>query len=246
MATDYLILENLDFVKEIAKGYQDHGMEIDDLVSEGTLGLIEAARLYNPLKDASFKTYAYKRIHNAIRKALPKQGSKIKLPYYIHQKLISYLKFCSCFYSEHKREATIDDYYEAGYPKDSCLESALLASADTISLEDRINPFSDIKNENRSIFAISISDRTVRRILEEELESLLRPIMSERHYKILMCLYGFNGKKMSLNEIAENFDISPKFLRVLHDRIKFKIRNCNKANEIRECLQEIVTFDNEN
>lgn len=79
-ARDELILANLGLVGSVAKHFLGRGMDFDDLVSEGNLGLIEAAKRFDPMIGTKFSTYANIWIKHAIRRALLERGQTIRVP----------------------------------------------------------------------------------------------------------------------------------------------------------------------
>ncbi len=79
-AKQTLIMHNIRFVAHIAKRYQAYGMNIEDLVQEGTIGLNRATELFNPNKGYKFTTYAFWWIRQAITKSLNLTSKSIKMP----------------------------------------------------------------------------------------------------------------------------------------------------------------------
>ncbi|MBQ0073675.1 MAG: sigma-70 family RNA polymerase sigma factor [Prevotella sp.] len=79
-AIDKLVTANLRFVVSIARKYADKEVSMDDLISEGNIALMMAARKWNPEKDVRFVSYASHDVRKAIEQALPVQGPMITLP----------------------------------------------------------------------------------------------------------------------------------------------------------------------
>lgn len=79
-ARDTLVKANLRFVVKIAGQYKNSGLEMEELISEGNVGLIKAAEKYNPDSDAKFTTYAVFLIHDSIRKAIRETSKGVKFP----------------------------------------------------------------------------------------------------------------------------------------------------------------------
>ena len=82
-ARDRVVLSNLALVRPVASRYRDLGLPLDDLVQEGSLGLIDAIDHYDPHRSADFESYARFRIRRAIRNALTEQARLIRLPKHV-------------------------------------------------------------------------------------------------------------------------------------------------------------------
>lgn len=79
-AVDKLVTANLRFVVSVARQYADKGLSMDDLISEGNIALMTAARKWDPAQNEKFVNYAVWDIRKAMEQALPEQGSMITLP----------------------------------------------------------------------------------------------------------------------------------------------------------------------
>ncbi|HNX19463.1 MAG TPA: sigma-70 family RNA polymerase sigma factor, partial [Acidobacteriota bacterium] len=86
-AFEHLVASNLSFVVKVASEYRNLGLPLEDLLNEGNLGLIEAARRYDPEKGTKFITYAIWWIRKAILKALAEQVNLVRVPTYQMKKV---------------------------------------------------------------------------------------------------------------------------------------------------------------
>jgi RNA polymerase primary sigma factor len=92
MNTEQLILDSLPIVHQIANKYAGYGVDVEDLVSEGVLGLLQAADKFDPDKQVPFSAYARYRVKRAILCALTAQRTPVRLPIYAyewHRKILS-------------------------------------------------------------------------------------------------------------------------------------------------------------
>ncbi|MFJ4481635.1 RNA polymerase sigma factor RpoD/SigA [Streptomyces longwoodensis] len=86
-AYECLVLHNQRLVWKIAQGYQGHGLDIEDLVQHGTLGLMRAVRKFDATKGFKLSTYATWWIKQSITRAIADEGTTIRLPAYIHERV---------------------------------------------------------------------------------------------------------------------------------------------------------------
>ena len=92
-ARDAFVNRNLRLVIKIASGYSKCGLELDDMVSEGNIGLMEAAKRYDPNRGTKFSTYAAFWIRQKITRALCNHGRLIRLPVQLVQLQLRVLKY---------------------------------------------------------------------------------------------------------------------------------------------------------
>ena len=92
-AKEILINSNLRLVIKIAKDFDSLGLELQDLISEGNIGLVKAVENYNPKVGAKFSTYAAFWIKQKIRRALSNQGRTIRIPTGSIQQKLNIIEF---------------------------------------------------------------------------------------------------------------------------------------------------------
>ena len=90
---DKLILSNLKLVQKIAHNYKNTGLDIEDLISEGNIGLVKAVEKFDPNNGSRFSTYATYWIRQAITRALSNQSRVIRLPSHAVEKQSKIIKF---------------------------------------------------------------------------------------------------------------------------------------------------------
>ena len=134
-AREKLINCNLRLVVHIAKQYKGIGMNIEDLVAEGNLGLITAAEKFDYSLGYRFSTCATPWIKQAILKAITDKGRMVRLPAHIYQQLTQIKKFSENYVSEHSCEPTKEEISKGTGLEIDKINSLLEWKRDSISLD---------------------------------------------------------------------------------------------------------------
>ena len=213
VARNRLINANLRFVVNIAKKYQGKGLPLEDLISEGNIGLINAIERYDVDKGYHFISYAVWWIRQAVLKAICEKSRMIRLPLNRVNELVQIEKarlYVQDGESEIKEVAKFLDME----PKH--VEELLSISRDMVSLE---NPLFNEKYSSSLVDFIEASKyrqpdvQTMYSALKEDIESLLEK-MDKKEATVLRLRYGLGDKTpLSLKEIGEKFHLTKERIR---------------------------------
>lgn len=227
VAFNRLVEGNLRFVVNIAQQYQGCGLDLPDLINEGNIGLIEAAKRFDPSRGVKFISYAVWWIRQAIMQALAEQGGIIRIPMRQADLLIKLGKVYKDLVQEKVAESpSIEDLAKRLNISTKKVETLLGLSWDPLSLDTPISEsdgatFLDtIHGKNHP----SPDQWVVKGSLIEELKELLHGL-DPREEIILTLRYGINGgKPMTLAEIGKKLNLSRERIRQLEKRAKERLR----------------------
>jgi len=222
LAIEKLIHSNLKFVISIAKDYQNQGLSLSDLISEGNYGLVKAATRFDHTRGFRFISYAVWWIKQSIIQSLNDNARTVRLPANVINR-ISYLKKeIEKFEFEYEREPIygeiLDENNEAIeliiYPKCASLNDVVNADGDEIG--DFIAVEED--NDNDKLF--------IDNAVKDELTQTLS-ILDDREKNIIECYYGINKtcESMTLEAIGEKYNLTKERIRQIKEKSIRKLRH---------------------
>jgi RNA polymerase primary sigma factor len=207
-----LVLGNLRFVITIAKSYQNSGMDLIDIISEGNIGLMRAAERFNPTSGFKFISYAVWWIKQSIMASLNENARTIRLPSNIIQ--------------ENQKKRKSNPFFEDQFfihQEDSGTEIVLPYC---VNLHQEINDDGDLLIDtiiNHDSENPENSLDTVEEIRKRV--SMMLSILDDREKVIIEKSYGLNGIEMNLEDLGEEFGCTKERIRQLRDKALKKLRN---------------------
>jgi RNA polymerase primary sigma factor len=230
-----LVSANLRFVIKIAKKYRGMGLSMEDLISEGNIGLIEALRGYDVDKGYHFISYAVWWIRHLIQKALYEKARLIRLP---QNKIDALLRIERAKKLVQKKQDEKAELLEIAHlvNMDASQVTELLRlnqdplflgapvyeTANSVSLEDYI------EDENQ----MSPEDKTIFKNLQDDIESILGSL-KKREADIIRARYGLgNNFPMSLEEIGKRFDMSKEGIRQIENRAIWHLQHPSRRRRL--------------
>ncbi len=221
-----LVESNLRFVVSVAKKYLGCGLPLHDLIAEGILGLIEAARRFDPDKGVKFISYAVWWIRQSIMQALAQHTGAVKIPVKQAVLVNKITRSYGELLKKLGREPTTEELAEfVGMdPKD--IERLLSICQVPLSLDTPIGDEEDttFKDFLKGEGTAEVEEKVVQEELKQSIQEMLEQLTPQEK-KIIIMRFGLDGNEpKTLREIGEKLGISRERVRQLETRAKKKMR----------------------
>jgi RNA polymerase primary sigma factor len=220
-ALEKLVSSNLRFVVSVAKQYQNQGLPLSDLINEGNLGLIRAARKFDETRGFKFISYAVWWIRQAIMQSIVEQSRIIKLPINKAGAYAKVTKAFAQFEQQFQREPDVEELMEMlGMTKEEIKEYFRSHSTSTVST-DMIIGGTDSVSLNETLYdkeVLSPEEEMEKKAAEDQIMTILKNL-PERDLEIITSYYGLMGKQpMTLEEIGARFSLTRERVRQIKER----------------------------
>jgi RNA polymerase primary sigma factor len=238
LAREHLITANSRLVISVAKKYMGRGVPFLDLIQEGNIGLIRAAKKFDYRRGHKFSTYATWWIRQAVTRAIADQGRTIRVPVHMGDQINKLLRVQHQLTQRLGRDPTVDELAEALEVSPQKVENMIQVARRPLSLE---TPTDD---EEDSVLGDFIQDEEVPapdetatyNLLREHLEAVLNGL-PPREVRILQLRYGLlDGQAYTLEEVGRKMGVTRERVRQIEAQALSRLRHPAIRRRLREYL----------
>ncbi len=231
-AKHMLVKANLRFVVNVAKKYQNQGLPLSDLISEGNIGLMNAIDRFDVDKGYHFISYAVWWIRQAILKAICEKSRMIRLPLNRANELVQIEKARKELQSQKGEEPEVQDIADAVSMDEEHVSSLINISRDLVSLDTPV-----YNEKDSSILGDFIEDNGYQHPEEEIMEKSLKndinvilQTLTEKESEIIQYRFGLNGRSpLSLKEIGDRYHLTKERIRQIEKKALKRLQHPSRS-----------------
>lgn len=237
-ALDALVSANLRFVVSVAKQYQGQGLKLSDLINEGNLGLVKAAKRFDETRGFKFISYAVWWIRQSIMQALAEQSRIVRLPLNKIGSINKIKKIYAKLEQDQQRMPTNKELAKQLDMTESEVEQSLKNSGRHVSMDA---PFKEGEDSNLyNVLQSGDSPTPDKALMQQSLEIEIDRALGTltfKEAKVIKMYYGIgNEVAASLSEIGERFDLTRERVRQVKQRAIMRLQSKSKTHMLRTYL----------
>ena len=238
IALEKLTKANLRFVVSVAKQYQNQGLSLPDLINEGNLGLIKAAKRFDETRGFKFISYAVWWIRQSILQALAEQSRIVRLPLNKIGSINKINKTYASLEQKYEREPSADEIASVLEISPNDVRESQRNSGRHISMDAPL-----VDGEDSNLYDVIMSgespnpdDSLINDSLRTEIERSLMTL-TEREADVIRLYFGLGSKHaMTLEEIGEKFDLTRERVRQIKEKAVRRLKHTSRSKILKTYL----------
>ncbi len=238
MAMEKLVKANLRFVVSVAKQYQNQGLTLPDLINEGNLGLIKAAKRFDETRGFKFISYAVWWIRQSILQALAEQARIVRLPLNKIGSINKINRTFSELEQRFEREPSAGEIAELLEMNEQEVKDSILSSGRHVSMDAPLQDGEegDMYDVMRSSDSPAPDNSLMNESLRGEIERSLAAL-TPREADVVRLFFGLGGEQaMTLEEIGIRFDLTRERVRQIKEKAIRRLKHNNRCKMLKSYL----------
>lgn len=235
-ARDKIVNSNLRFVVKVAKGYQNHGLELCDLISEGNIGLLTAIEKFDASKGYHFISYAVWWINQSILKAVSEKSRAIRLPLNRANELVRIKQAKKEITGTISEQEEFEQIGEMLNMEPAHVREMIQISRDMVSLDAEVGngesdrtTVGDFCEDNTYVRP---EENAVTQSMNEEIDKVISTLRPNEQ-KVIRMRYGLNGTKpMSLKEVGDECNLTKERIRQIEKLALVRLQHPSRARKL--------------
>lgn len=235
-ARQRLVEANLRFVISVANQYHQHNMDLSDLISEGNIGLIKAAELFDETRGFKFISYAVWWIRQSISSAICENGRAIRLPLNQQALLNKYFILMNKTIQKDQREPTPAEFAEFADISEYKASMLIEQNYKTLSMDAPLSEDTGTSVGDLEPSRYRTDDSLDKESLHQDIAAILNHILTAKEREIILRSFGIGCKEEGLEEIGVSLALSRERVRQIREKALCKIRRSNKIGRLAQYI----------
>lgn len=236
-ARQRLIEANLRFVISVANQYHQPNMDLSDLISEGNIGLIKAAELFDDTRGFKFISYAVWWIRQSISSAICENGRAIRLPLNQQALLSKYFILMNKTIQKEQREPTTAEFAEFADISEYKASMLIEQNHKTLSMDAPLSEDTETSVGDHVPSRYRTDDSLDKESLHQDIAAILNHILTAKEREIILRSFGIGCKEEGLEEIGFSLGLSRERVRQIREKALCKIRRSNKIGILAQYIR---------